>query len=81
MKQGQVRNAFHYKGYTGSASISLEDRRLYGCIENIYGLVLYEAKTLDELESEFKAAVDDYLQFCSDMNLKPEKPDCLESEF
>ena len=63
-----------YSGYVGSVEYSAEDHCLYGKLEYIRDLVNYEAKTVEELEFEFKAAVDDYLLICERKNKVPNKP-------
>lgn len=50
-----------YKGYIGSANISIKDRVLYGKIEGIEHLVNYEAKTVDELVLAFQSAVNEHI--------------------
>jgi predicted HicB family RNase H-like nuclease len=67
-------NCFHYKNYVGSVEVSVEDRCLFGKLEFIRDLVTYEGTTLDELENEFKNAVDDYISTCSAAGKEPEKP-------
>ncbi|MFW5657521.1 MAG: type II toxin-antitoxin system HicB family antitoxin [Bacteroidota bacterium] len=63
-----------YKGYTGSIEYSKEDELLYGKILGIKGLISYEGRTGQELERDFKEAVDTYLIDCKKAGLKPEKP-------
>ena len=65
---------FSYKGYTGSAKISIEDSCLYGKVEHISDLITYEADTIEQLEIEFKNAVDSYLNTCQEVGLTPKKP-------
>lgn len=61
-----------YKGFCGSADVSLEDGVLYGKIEYINDLVTYEAVTISELKTAFHAAVDDYLETCEMIGKVPE---------
>jgi predicted HicB family RNase H-like nuclease len=63
-----------YKGYSGTIEPELEDNILYGKIAFIRDLVTYEAATLKELEKEFRASVDDYLETCAELNKEPNKP-------
>jgi len=55
---------FEYQGYYGSVQYSKEDDCLYGRIEFIDDLVLYDGKSLPELRAAFEHAVDDYLEQC-----------------
>lgn len=62
-----------YKGYIGSVEFSLEDNILFGKALGIPSLFSYEGDTLDALNEDFKNAVDDYLEYCKDEDIKPEK--------
>jgi len=64
---------FDYHGYQGSIEFSLADGVLHGKVLHINDLVTYEGKTLEELEQEFRAAVDDYLEFCAEEGVEPDK--------
>ena len=63
-----------YKGYTGSIEYSKEDDLLYGKVLGIKGLISYEGKTGQDLESDFKEAIDTYLSDCKQAGIAPEKP-------
>ena len=67
-------NHLKYKGYLGSIEPSVEDNCLYGKILFINDLITYEAETVSELEKEFRAAVDDYLETCKALGREPQKP-------
>ncbi len=64
----------NYKGYTGSIEYSEEDNLLFGKVLGIQGLISYEGQTGQELEKDFKEAIDSYLTGCKDGNKTPEKP-------
>lgn len=66
-------NTLRYKGYIGSVAYSEPDKVFFGTIEGIDDLVTYEGESVAELTSSFQEAVDDYLIFCEEHNLKPEK--------
>jgi len=63
-----------YKGYTGSIEYSKEDDLLFGKVLGINGLISYEGKTGNELETDFKEAIDAYLADCKRDGVTPEKP-------
>ena len=67
-------NVFRYKNFIGSIEVSTDDKCLYGKLLYINDLVTYEAKTILQLEKEFKHAVDDYLKTCKELNREPLKP-------
>ncbi|WP_101776430.1 type II toxin-antitoxin system HicB family antitoxin [Pasteurella oralis] len=64
-----MKNVLEYKDFIGSVEVSLEDNILFGKILYINGLITYEANTVDELNKEFQAAVDDYIEFCQEQGL------------
>lgn len=69
-----MNNVFEYKGFLGSAEISMEDAVLFGKLLYVNDLVTYEAETMHELKTAFEEAVDDYVDFCSCHGKEPEKP-------
>ena len=66
-------NIFKYKNFIGSINISTADKCLYGKLLYVNDLVTYEAKTISDLEKEFKKAVNDYLRTCEKLGKKPTK--------
>lgn len=66
-------NTIEYKDYIGSVEYSSEDRCLFGKIELIDDLVTFEATNVDELESNFQNAVEEYVLTCKQLNKKPQK--------
>lgn len=63
-----------YKNYDGSVEYSAEDRLLHGRLLGIRDAIIYEGKDVDSLESNFRAAVDEYLAFCTEENKIPDQP-------
>jgi predicted HicB family RNase H-like nuclease len=67
-------NNLEYKGYYGSIEYSKDNRCLYG---KVLGMtkdsLTYEGKTVDELENDFKAAIESYLEGCVELGIKPRK--------
>ena len=66
-------NILEYKGYIGRVEFSAEDKIFHGKIEFINDLVTFEATSVEELEKEFKFAVDDYLETCETLDVTPQK--------
>jgi len=66
-------NIIKYKGYIGTVEYSPDDKVLYGKIEHINDLVTFEAKTANDLEKNFRAAVDDYIETCRQLGKEPQK--------
>jgi predicted HicB family RNase H-like nuclease len=54
-------NLINYGDFLGSVEYSAEDRVFFGKIEFINDLVTFEAINVDDLEYEFRRAVDHYL--------------------
>lgn len=67
-------NVLCYGEFQGSAEISVEDNCLFGRILHIDDVVTYEASSPQKLEEAFKAAVDDYLDFCKEHGYSPCRP-------
>jgi predicted HicB family RNase H-like nuclease len=69
-----VMNNLEYKGYYGSIEYSNDDKRLYG---KVLGMtkdsITYEGRTVDELENDFKDAVESYLEGCMELGIKPRR--------
>ena len=66
-------NTMSYKGYLGSVSYSEKDQVFFGKIEGINGLVNFEGESVKELTEAFHEAVDDYLAYCEDEGIVPDK--------
>jgi len=66
-------NILEHKGYIGRVEFSAEDKVFHGKIEFINDLVTFEATSVEALEKEFKAAVDDYIETCKELDIKPQK--------
>lgn len=69
-----MKNTLEYKGYWTIVEFSVEDHVLHGRIEGIRDVVNYESDTIEGVEKAFHEAVDDYLQYCEDLGVSPEKP-------
>lgn len=52
-----------YKGYEGYVHFSIEDNLYYGWILDIKDLVDYNSETEEDIENQFRLAVDDYIEF------------------
>lgn len=63
-----------YKDYEGTAELDMARRVCRGKILFIDDLVTYEAASPAELQTEFEAAVDDYIDTCTALGREPQKP-------
>lgn len=66
-------NTLKYKGFVGSVAFSEEDNVFFGKIEGIDGLVNFEGSSVDELKNAFHEAVDDYIAYCKEEGIQPQK--------
>lgn len=69
----RIMNTMNYKGFIGSVAFSEEDNVFFGKIEGIDGLVNFEGDNVSELKKAFHEAVDDYLAFCKEHGIEPQK--------
>lgn len=63
-----------YKGYVGSYELDEDDNIFYGKLIGINQLVTFEADNASDLKQAFHESVDDYLAFCAEENITPDKP-------
>lgn len=68
-----MKNYMEYKGYRGTISYCGEDRILYGKVLGTKDSISYEGESVSELESDFHAAVDDYLEVCKETEKSPQQ--------
>lgn len=62
-----------YKDYEGTAELDMARRVCRGKILFINDLVTYEAAQPTELQKEFEAAVEDYIETCAALGREPQK--------
>lgn len=67
------KNVMEYKGYHTIIEFDVETFVLRGKIEGINDFVNFESDDIKNVESEFHAAVDDYLEFCNEVGKEPDK--------
>ena len=63
-----------HKDYEGTAELDMDRRICRGKLLFIDDLVTYEATSPTELQKEFEAAVDDYIDTCASLGRDPQKP-------
>lgn len=66
-------NLLSYKNYNGTVEYSKEDSCLFGKVIGIKSLISYEGNSVQELEQDFKNAIDGYLEDCIERNIQPEQ--------
>lgn len=63
-----------YKGYTADVEFMADDMLLVGRIGGINDIITFEAASVGDVQTEFRAAVDDYLETCAKFGKSPDKP-------
>ena len=66
-------NYLHYKDYIGSVEFSEEDAVFHGKIVGIKSVISFEGDSVSAITDDFHKAVDEYLAFCAENGIKPEK--------
>ena len=61
-----------YKGYHTRIEYDGESHVLYGKIEGVNDLVDFDSEGIGEIEKAFHEAVDDYLEFCKELEVAPD---------
>lgn len=68
-----MNNILEYKGYNGTVEYSADDSVLFGKVIGIKSLISYEGQSVEELKADFEGAVDEYLEYCKEEDIEPEK--------
>ena len=63
-----------YKGYAPSIWLDSDDRLLHGLVDGIRDTIHFSGASIEELEKAFHDSVDDYLGWCAEDGVDPEKP-------
>lgn len=63
----------NYKGYVGHVEYDDENRVFTGNVVNTQTVITFHGKSVDELEKEFHISVDDYLEWCEEEGIQPER--------
>ncbi len=63
-----------HKGYIGRAEYDAEADSFHGELLGIRDVITFAGKTPKEIQAEFQASVDDYLDWCKRRGKQPNKP-------
>jgi len=63
-----------YKGYSSEFWFEPDDNAFHGWVRGIRDVVHFEAATITDIQKEFEASVDDYLEACEQFGQEPQKP-------
>ena len=64
----------NYKGYIGKVEFDDEQHIFTGEVINTRAVITFQGTSVRELEDEFKDSVDDYVEWCKQDGVEPEKP-------
>lgn len=64
----------NYKGYIGDVEYDDDAKIFSGNVINTRTVITFQGTSVDELEKEFRNSVDDYLEWCREDGVEPEKP-------
>jgi predicted HicB family RNase H-like nuclease len=67
-------NSMVYKDYTASMVFDTEDKIIVGRVLDIDDIISFHGETIPEFESNFHAAIEDYLAASQELGSSPEKP-------
>lgn len=63
-----------YKGYTAKVEFDSDANLFHGQVLDIRDVITFQGTSVDELWEEFRASVDDYLEWCKERGEEPDKP-------
>jgi predicted HicB family RNase H-like nuclease len=67
-------NSMNYKGYTASMVFDSEDKVIVGRVLDVDDIISFHGESVAEFETNFRAAIDDYLAASQALGSAPEKP-------
>lgn len=63
-----------YKGYVGVVAYDGKAKVFHGDVVNTRDVITFQGKTVDEIEKAFQESIDDYISWCEQDGVSPEKP-------
>jgi predicted HicB family RNase H-like nuclease len=63
-----------YKGYLGIVNYDSEAKIFHGDVINTRDVITFQGTSVKEIEKSFKESIDDYITWCRDEGVSPEKP-------
>ncbi len=63
-----------YKGYIGEVSFDSDAHIFYGEVINTRDVITFQGKSVEDLEKAFQESIDDYITWCTEEGVSPEKP-------
>jgi predicted HicB family RNase H-like nuclease len=63
-----------YKGYIGNVIFDDEAKIFHGEVINTRDVITFQGRSVEELERAFSDSIDDYIKWCLEEGVNPEKP-------
>ena len=63
-----------YKGYLGTVEYDSQAKIFHGDIINTRDVITFQGTTVNEIEKAFRESIDDYIVWCEEEGVAPEKP-------
>ena len=63
-----------YKGYLGIVEYDAQAKIFHGDIINTRDVITFQGTTVKEIEQAFKDSINDYVAWCKQEGVEPEKP-------
>lgn len=63
-----------YKGYVGDVEYDDDAKLFHGEVVNTRDVITFQGRSVDELERSFQESIDDYIAWCEEEGMEPEKP-------
>jgi len=63
-----------YKGYLGTVEYDADVKIFHGDVINTRDVITFQGTTVNEIEMAFKDSIDDYIAWCKEDGVEPEKP-------
>lgn len=63
-----------YKGYVGDVEYDDHAKLFHGEVVNTRDVITFQGRSVDELERSFQESIDDYITWCDEEGVAPEKP-------
>jgi len=64
----------NYKGYLGTVEYDDQAKIFHGDIINTRDVITFQGTTVKEIERAFRDSINDYLAWCKEDGVEPEKP-------
>ncbi len=69
-----MRNTLEYKGYLGQFHYESGDENFHGIVLGLKDVIHFQGTCIAELKQSLQDSVEDYLRWCAEEGVEPEKP-------